>query len=332
MVSQTGLDYQKNLQIFNGLPEAENDKLMQSILDGLLSSQKHIPSMFFYDKEGSKLFRKITGLPEYYIPRLEKPLIREAAAGLQGSLKEVDIIEFGCGDCSKISLLMDAIPKENLPAIRYVPVDVSYEAIIETGAILSHRFAGLEVYGIMADFNKLDLIPERSRRIFCFFGSTIGNLDPEQRIRFCSQVSGIMKTGDILLMGTDMVKDRHILYKAYNDSLNITARFNKNILNVTNNLTGTSFRPHSFEHLAFFNEKKSRIEMHLKAVECMETVSSYSGKIIQIDKEETIHTENSYKFTNYHIQELTESTDLNIDQIFTDKDNWFSLIKLIKSN
>ena len=333
MISQTGLDYHKYLKIINGLPETEKDKLMNTILDGLQSPQKTIPSMFFYDKMGSKIFQEITTLPEYYIPRLEKPLIRDAAADLQDTLKDVDIIELGCGDCSKISLLLNAIPKENLSGIRYVPVDVSYEAVMETRMILSERFAGLEIYGILADFNKqLDLIPDRKRRIFCFFGSTIGNLDPEQRIRFCSQVSGIMQADDILLLGADMVKAGHILHNAYNDSFNITARFNKNILSVTNNLTGTAFRHGSFQHLAFFNEEQSRIEMHLEAVESVETVSSFSGKIIKIDKGETIHTENSYKFTNSHIQELSDYADLTIKKIFTDKDNWFSLLKLKKGS
>lgn len=319
------------MKIINGLPETENDKLMNSILDGLLSSQKNIPCIFFYDKTGSKLFQRITTLPEYYIPRLEKPLIKNAATDLQDTWEDVDIIEFGCGDCSKISLLINSIPKENLSRVRYIPVDISYEAVIETAAILSHRFSGLEIYGILADFNKqLDLIPSGTKRIFCFFGSTIGNFKPKQRIDFCSQVSRIMQAGDILLLGADMVKDSQVLNQAYNDSLNLTARFNKNILKVANNLAGTDFRTCSFEHLAFFNREQSRIEMHLKAIEPVKTVSSFSGKIIHIDKQETIHTENSYKFTEYHIRELGESAGLNIEKIYTDEDNWFSLVMLVK--
>ncbi|MBW6515156.1 MAG: L-histidine N(alpha)-methyltransferase [Candidatus Cloacimonetes bacterium] len=323
----------QTFEITNLLPEVGNDEFIKTILDGLLSPRKYISSIFFYDELGSKLFKEITNLPEYYIPKLEMQLIKETASNLQKSLKGVDIIEFGCGDCSKISIILDAISKEDLASIRYIPIDISRNSVVETANILSQRYANLRIHGILADFiQQLDLITYRERKIFCFFGSTIGNLYPDQRVEFCSKISNIMQNDDILLLGVDMVKDRKILNNAYNDSLKITERFNKNILNVINNLVGTTFNPNYFEHVAFFNEKDSRIEMHLKATENIETYSPYSNKVIRIKRGETIHTENSYKFTYDHIKHLSEYANLTIDQIFTDKDSWFSLVKFGKSS
>jgi len=320
------------ININNYLPAIGKDEIIQNILTGLFCDNKHISSIYFYDEAGSNLFEEITRLPEYYIPCTEKPLIREAATRLKETLKNVDIIELGSGDCSKISIFLELVPKEHLHSIRYIPVDISHSAIMETVDILPHTFPGLKIYGILADFVKqVDLIPNVDRHIFCLFGSTIGNLTREQGIRFCSEVSNILRPDDVFLLGMDMVKDRDILFKAYNDSRNVTARFNKNILNVVNNLIETSFDPEEFEHIAFFNEDQARIEMHLKAMKNMETTSPYSEKKISMKKGETIHTENSHKFTIQHIRELEKAAGFKARNIYTDKNNWFSLVEFIKS-
>ena len=319
------------IKIENLLPEIGKDEVIKGILEDLNCANKQISSMFFYDEAGSKLFEEITRLPEYYIPRIEKSLIREAAIHLQNILKDKNIIEFGCGDCSKISLLLQSIPEENLDSIRYIPVDISQSAVQESAEILLNNFCGLEVHGILADFVKqVELIPGKGRNIFCMFGSTIGNLTREQGAQFCASVSKIMGPGDIFLLGMDMVKNRNVMFRAYNDHRNVTAKFNRNILNVVNGLVETNLDPNYFEHLAFFNEKQARIEMHLRATKDIETISPYSPTKITVQNGETIHTENSHKFTQEHIDKLAKTADLKIQKIFTDEDNWFSLVQFTK--
>jgi len=319
------------IKIKNLLPEIGKNEIIKDILEGLTSANKHISSMLFYDEAGSKLFEEITRLPEYYIPRIEKSLIREAAIHLQDSLKDKNIIEFGCGDCSKISLFLQSVPKEHLSSIRYVPVDISQSAVQESAEILLDKFYGLEVNGILADFvNQVELIPGKGKHIFCMFGSTIGNLSREQGAQFCANISKNMRPGDIFLLGMDMVKNREVMFRAYNDSRNVTAKFNRNILNVVNGLVGTNLDPNYFNHLAFFNEKQARIEMHLRAMKDIETFSPYSSQKITLKNGETIHTENSHKFTKEHIEELAKTAGLKVQKIFTDEDNWFSLVQFIK--
>ena len=322
-----------NIKIDNLLPEIGKKEVIKKILAGLTCKNKYISSIFLYDEKGSRLFEEITRLPEYYIPRIEKSLIRNAATYLNDWLQNVNIVEYGCGDCSKISILLESISTENLNTVCYTPVDVSHSAILESANILLNNFCGLRIHIVLADFVKqVGLIPGAGRRIFCLFGSTIGNLTREQALRFCKNVAGIMRPNDLFLLGMDMVKSREILFKAYNDSLNITSEFNRNILNVVNKLIGTDFDPRSFEHLAFFNEEKARIEMHLRAKKDVVTKSPYCSEKITIKKGETIHTENSHKFTNEHIKELAKTAGFEIQEIFTDEHNWFSLVLFSKYN
>lgn len=321
-----------NIKIDNLLPQIGRDEVINSILAGLTNKSKCISSIFFYDEFGSKLFEEITHLPEYYIPRIEKSLILKAAAYLNEWLQDANIVEYGCGDCSKISILLESVSTEKLDTILYTPVDVSRNTILETANILTNTFCELQVNVVLADFVKqVELIPAEGKRIFCLFGSTIGNLTREQSFVFCKKVAKIMSSDDYFLLGVDMVKDRKVLFNAYNDSLNITSDFNKNILNVVNKRIETDFDPGSFEHLAFFNEEQTRIEMHLKAKKDIETMSPYSSTKILVKKGETIHTENSHKYTNEEIEKLAKTAGLNIQKIFTDQQNWFSLVLFNKN-
>ncbi|MFW6121563.1 MAG: L-histidine N(alpha)-methyltransferase, partial [Petrotogales bacterium] len=167
-------------------------------------------------------------------------------------------------------------------------------------------------------------------KVFCFLGSTIGNLSMKKAQQFLVQLSEIMHSGDLLLLGFDMVKNKDILEKAYNDSKNVTERFNKNILNVVNSHIGTNFDPDNFEHVAFYNERFSRIEMHLKAIKDIEISCPSLPSNIYIEKGDTIHTENSYKFTDENVKSLAFGAGLEIQNIFTDRNKWFSLVQLIK--
>jgi L-histidine N-alpha-methyltransferase len=291
-----------------------------------------ISSVYFYDEVGSQLFEEITRLPEYYLTRTEIPLLKKAASALSDTLRDVAIVEFGSGSCTKISLLLDAVPEKYRDTLCYIPFDVSSEAVEKSSHILSMKYPGIKIQGIVGDFmSQLDVIPKESKKVMCFLGSTIGNLPLEKAQRFLIDLSTFMTSGDLLLLGFDMVKSIEILEKAYNDSQNITEKFNKNILHVVNSHINSDFEPDNFDHVAFFNEKRSRIEMHLQAREDLEIVCPDSSAKVVMKKGETIHTESSYKFTEGNITNLAQGAGLQIQKQYTDKNNWFSLVVLEKN-
>ncbi len=321
----------QQITINNFLQNISDEQNRKTIFKGLQSKKKYIPSKFFYDDYGSKLYEEITELPEYYLPNKEITLLKEIASEIKPEIENVDIVELGSGDCTKISIILDFITPQAMKTIRYLPFDVCEPAIKRSSDILSEKFSDIIIYGMVADFQKqLHIIPKDNKRIFCFFGSTLGNLSTDEANEFIINLSNIMQKDDMLILGLDMVKERNILEKAYNDSKNVTAKFNKNILNVVNKYIKTNFKTHDFEHNAFFNEKHSRIEMHLKATKHLQITSPYLQKEININKGETIHTENSHKFTNDHINNLALNANLDIQNIFTDPDKWFSIVQLLK--
>jgi len=318
------------LTIRNFLPDIGRDQLQETIIAGLRKEPKIISSMFFYDDKGSEIYEDITRLPEYYPPRLEKDLICEASEYLKDSLKGHDIIELGSGDCSKISLLLDHLSDADLSTIRYVPVDFSKSAIVKSAEILLERYRGINIFGIVGDFlSHLETLPDGNERLFIFFGSTIGNLEVDRAKKFFQDLYDTMEPGDRMLMGMDMVKDKEILENAYNDSQGVTAEFNRNIINVVNNLLDTGLEPRDFDHMAFFNDEKSRIEMHLMSRE-EQTIEVSGQETIRIAKGESIHTENSYKFSIDSIQGMVDEVGLEIERVFTDEKQWFSLILMGK--
>lgn len=326
--SETSIIETSSVTVSNFLSKENRIDLIDGIYRGLTQRQKQISSRFFYDDAGSELFEEITVLREYYPTRTEKKILQENAGDILGDFDRIDIIELGSGDCSKISILLDAIPKPKLSNLNYFPVDVSESAILKSADILHCKYPGVKIFGTLADFMKhIDSLPGNSPRLICFFGSTLGNFTRKQANEFLPGLKKLMNPGDKLLLGLDMVKDPEILYKAYNDNQEITARFNKNILQVVNGIADTNFNTSDFKHLAFYNEKEYRIEMHLEALKDVHITSKYFPESIRIKKGETIHTENSHKYTVYDIQNFANITDLKIGNIYTDSSQWFSLVK-----
>ena len=320
------------LTIDNFLSKLENKTVIKDITEGLTSPKKYISCVYLYDTAGSQLFEKITTLPEYYPARTEKKLLNRISSLICNILRNIDIVELGSGDCSKISILLKAVAPVSLQTLRYIPVDVSPFAVESSSLILSSTFPEISIHGIIADFLKqLHLIPNKRQRFFCFLGSTIGNLSKTNAAEFLKNLRQNMSDGDTLLLGADMVKSEDLLHKAYNDSDGVTAQFNLNILKVINNIAGTDFQPELFEHEAFFNDDFSRVEMQLKAKEDMEVNSPLIDDSIFIKKGETIHTENSHKFTPNDLEELASAANLQIQKTFTDENQWYSLVLLQKN-
>ena len=317
------------IELVNYLDSLGKTDLAQEIISGLQSNPKRIPSKFFYDAKGSLLFEEITRLDEYYPTRTEKSILKSIAPNIFKGLKDTDIVELGSGDGSKMLILLKEVLEDNQESITYIPVDFSQSAVESSIRFLFSAFPSLNLLGITADFlSQVHLIPRNQKRLICFLGSTLGNLNPDEAHKFLSGVRKAMDYGDELLLGVDMVKDRNVLNRAYNDAKGVTAAFNLNILNVSNQIAKTNFNSNDFEHLAFFNEEESRIEMHLKALHDVEINSPYLLNSLTIKKGDTIHTENSNKYTLKSIQNLLNTSNLSIKEVFTDRNNWFSVLHI----
>lgn len=300
------------------------------ILGGLMAEKMCLPSKYFYNATGSRLFEQITRLHEYYPSRTEKSILKRYARDMmQGGCAA--LVELGSGDCSKISLLLRTLPAEKLGALTYVPFDVSRSAVERSRQELEANFAPLRINGIVADFmRQIHLVPDYDDRVFCFFGSTLGNLARSEAFRFMETLGRMVQPGERLLVGLDRVKEKPVLETAYNDKYGVTDSFNKNILKVINSIIGADFNPDFFRHHAFFNEEKQRIEMHLVADRDMTVSSPLFERGLKICKGRHIHTENAHKYTDEHIEAFASCGGFRVKDVYSDDKTWFSLVDYVK--
>lgn len=320
---------QERIEIRSHLIKSYRKEIMKDAHRGLTARQKSIPSKYFYDARGSELFEEICFLPEYYPTRTEMTILQRAAPQIMGSFKRGDIVELGSGANLKIRMLLDAVNESTLSRYRYVPVDVSESAMIEAAEDLLAMYPELEVLGIIADFTMhMDVIPSDRPRLIIFLGSTIGNFDVRTRSQFLRHVGRSMRPADRLLIGFDMLKSKKTLEAAYNDSRGVTSAFNKNVLHVLNRELKADFDSSHFNHVAFFNEDKERVEMHLQANRRVEVHISELGLMIELDKDETIHTEICNKFSKAGVKRLVSESGLYIKEMYFDSRGWFSLAEL----
>ncbi len=321
---------QDRIEVRSHIEKTFRSNIANDTLRGLTAPRKSIPSKYFYDARGSRLFDEICNLPEYYPTRTEMSILEHASANIMGSFKRGDIVELGSGGNRKIRMLLDAVGRDSRNHYRYVPVDVSETALIEASEELLKIYPELEVLGIVADFTAhMNAIPSERPRLIIFFGSTIGNFNDQDRKRFLQLVADSMKPEDRFLIGFDMIKPRKTLEAAYNDSLGVTSAFNKNVLNVLNRELNADFNPSHFRHVAFFNEERSRVEMHLQARQDTEVTVSDLELEVEINKDETIHTEICSKFSKEDIRQMADDVGLDIKQWFFDSKEWFSLAELV---
>ena len=297
---------------------------------GLTAPQKYIPSKYFYDSHGSHLFELICGLPEYYQTRIELAILNDAASAIMAGFDAGYLIELGSGSNRKIRTLLDAAAHPH--DICYMPIDVSESALFHASIELLELYPSLKVLGMVADFTKhVAALPGDRSRLIIFFGSTIGNFDEDSRLRLLKSVARHMGPEDRFLIGLDMIKPKNILEKAYNDAKGITAQFNKNILNVVNRELNADFNGDHFDHIAFFDEKQGRVEMHLKANRNVSVEIGKLGLNVPFEKNETIHTEICEKFSRESAKRMAREAGLEIKKWFTDSRGWFSLIVLARA-
>ncbi len=302
-------------------------RLEDDVRRGLTSSPKTLPSKYFYDAIGSKLFEEITRVPEYYLTRTEAKLLETLAPELMLELAPVDIVELGAGSPTKTRLLLDARDGLREP-VRYVTVDVD-GATVEAGAEqLLADYPFLDVHAVVGDFERhLEHVPSPvGRRLVLFLGSTIGNLDPPARQRLLTQVRSLLRTPqDRFLLGLDLVKDKVLLEAAYDDASGVTRAFNRNILEVVNRGVDGDFQPEAFRHVAFYNEAESRVEMHLVPGVAQDVKLRRLGLDIRVSPEEGIWTESCYKFTRGAAQAMLDGAGLRLERWHVDPDAYFAV-------
>lgn len=319
------------ISISNLLQEIGPEEVREEIIAGLTSRQKHISSKYFYNQAGSELFEEITTLEEYYPTRCELGILERIAPSIMDACKAYDIIEMGSGDSSKISILLRAAQDMQLGKISYLPLDISQSAIQNSAEDLMETFPDVHIEGYAVDFtSQFDQIRRERPALICFFGGTIGNFEWEEALKLLQNISSQMKKGDILLMGMDLVKPEAILHAAYNDKQGVTAAFNRNILNTVNDLISSDFQTEDFDHRAFFNHSLSKIEMHLLARRDLLISSPYLNGGIRIQKGESIHTENSHKYSQKHIQDMADACGLRLNETHTENRGWFALTEFQK--
>jgi len=290
---------------------------LEDVVTGLSLPQKALPPKYFYDEAGSRLFERICRLPEYYLTRAELELTRKHLASIaRFARKGCELLEYGSGESLKTRLLIRALR----PRI-YLPVDISVSALEQAAKRLVREFPWLHVVPVAADFSRsLDLPAAQGPRVAYFPGSTIGNLTPEEAHGFLAR--GRAHAGHMLI-GTDLKKDANVLHAAYNDSRGVTAAFNLNLLARINRELGADFDLRRFSHYAFYNAPLGRIEMHLVSLE-KQTVKLAAHRFA-FERGESIHTENSYKYSVEEFRALAAAAGFEGKKTWTDRRGLFAL-------
>jgi dimethylhistidine N-methyltransferase len=296
--------------------------LCDETLAGFAATPKWASPKFFYDRRGSELFERITEQPEYYPTRTEERILREAAgeiAGIAGP--EADLIEFGSGASRKVRLLLEAMRPSS-----YLGIDISDDFLRSSTLRLAADYPWLDVHALCADFCDELHLPEGFDSVcpLAFFpGSSIGNFTPTQAQQFLTRLHSLLPVGSGLLVGVDLVKDKALLEAAYNDAAGVTAAFNLNLLERIRRELNSDIDPSRFMHGAIFNEGQSRIEMHLISRE--EQDVTIEGRRFHFHAGESLHTENSYKYSLASFAALGRSAGFESIAQWTDPRELFSV-------
>ncbi|MBK5205459.1 MAG: L-histidine N(alpha)-methyltransferase [Polaromonas sp.] len=291
------------------------------LLQGLLATPAFTSPKYLYDALGSKLFEAITELPEYYPSRTEAAIFEAHAAAMAALLPAgATLVDLGAGNCEKAARLFPVFRPQ-----RYVAVDISVEFLRKSLGSLQAQFPALAMLGVGMDFSSSLTLPPQAGtgpRVLFYPGSSIGNFTPDQALTFLRQARAACNGGG-LLIGVDLVKPAEVLEPAYDDELGVTAAFNRNLLPHLNQLMGTDFRLADWQHVAFFNTGKSRIEMHLQALQPLRVC--WPGGERRFAKGERLHTENSYKWRQADFAALLKTAGFTQTPAWTDERGWFAV-------
>jgi len=305
-----------------GLPDRQS--LAEQLADGLTAQQASLPSKCFYDQLGSSLFTAITHLDEYYLARVEADIFASHGPEIaQCAGHGRTVMDLGAGDCMKASRLFELFRPS-----AYVAVDISLDHLRASLECLQRQFPDLPMTGVCTDFADSFRMPTglaTGPRIGLYLGSSIGNFPDQQAVRLLSDIREALQ-GGALLLGADLVKDAPLLERAYDDALGVTAAFNLNILRHVNRILNADFNTADWAHVARFNAIESRIEMHLRARRAVDVRwSAAGGGHRRFAQDETIHTENSCKYTRASLERLLRQAGFGAVRLWTDAAERFAL-------
>ena len=303
---------------------ADTSAFEDDVLAGLRTTPKRVPAKYFYDGAGSQLFERITELPEYYPTRCEMRILRDHAGDIAKLIPQgAALVEFGSGSNKKVRIVLRAARK----LAAYVPVDICGEMLEQEAAELRLDFPQLKVLPVRADItHQFDLSADAKAaavRVGFFPGSTIGNFEPHEAAAFLRNAAHILGPGATLIVGADLIKPVEVLNAAYNDAEGVTAKFNLNLLVRINRELGATFKLDTFEHHAFYNRERHRIEMHLASLKRQKV--KVAGEPIDFRTGETIHTENSYKYSIASLGAPARGAGWLPAGVWTDEREYFSI-------
>jgi dimethylhistidine N-methyltransferase len=308
------------------LPDEQTSVFARDAIGDLSQQPKRLSPKYFYDQTGSELFEAITRLPEYYPTRTELGILRDRGNDIAAIIpKGAALIEFGAGATTKVRLLL-----EKCAFAAYVPVDISGDFIKAQADALRRDFPDLAVHPVAADFTAPFALPAAVAgmpKVGFFPGSTIGNFEPQEASRFLRSAREILGSGAQMIIGADLEKDERVLHEAYNDAAGVTARFNLNVLVRMNRELGGNFDLSAFTHRAIYNRERHRIEMHLISKK-PQTVRML-GTSISFHPGESIHTENSYKYSIERFTALARGSGWQVRESWTDNNRMFSVHALV---
>ena len=301
------------------------DSMPDDVRRSLSASPKRLSSKYFYDARGSRLFERITELPEYYLTRAEQALLESRVAEIASLTEMEELVELGSGAAKKTRLLIEA-GLEYGSLRRFTAVEVSHKMAQTAAEQLADAYRSLHVRAVVADFlRQLDRVPPGRRRLVALLGSTIGNFSDDEAVALLADVPPLLSGGGFFLMGTDLVKDTAVLEAAYNDSQGVTAEFNRNILRVVNEHLDGDFDPGAFKHVARYNEEESRIESGLRSIRRQAMRLESIDLDVEFEEGELLGTEISCKYTRESVEKLLADAGLTLLHWFTDEDETYGL-------
>lgn len=299
-----------------------NSEFYRDVIRGLGQSPRSIPPKYFYDARGSRLFEAICEQPEYYLTRTEKALLERHAGEIAGLIGPgCALIEPGCGSCEKVRLLLDTLQPDT-----YIPIDISGEHLQVAAEQIAGSYSWLDVRAVCTDITddlSLPFIQDNSKRVVFYPGSSIGNFEPDHAVVFLRKLGAIAGDDGRLLIGVDLQKDPERLNAAYNDAGGVTAAFNLNLLHRINAELDGHLDIETFDHHAFYNEGRNRVEMHL--VSNTDQSIDIDGHRFDFEAGDPIHTEYSYKYTIEQFLDLAQRAGLAMGNVWTDAERLFSL-------
>jgi len=301
--------------------DGRRDRLAQELWRGLVRPPRSIQPKHLYDPAGCALYEQITELDEYYQARTEMQILAREVDGIVARHRPTELVELGSGSSRKTRALLNALHR-NGDSCRYVPFDVSAQALREAATALSDAYPDLEIHAIAGDFeHHLQEVPRPTPdavRMVAFLGGTIGNIPPRQRPGFLRDVAALLGPGDVLLMGVDLDTDPERTRRAYDDAAGVTAEFNRNVLRVVNRELDADFAPEQFVHRAVWRDRERRVEMRLKASQPMRVRLGQLATEIEIADGEEILTEICCKFNEPFLRGVYAEVGLDLIEWHTD--------------